>query len=386
MSFLYKSASGREVQHASYSAISDFDYCPQLFKLSRIDGWKDKDQRAAFSFGKCVEDAIQYFHSNGTKPGECVDEFKRLWIKFKEIPMVYSAQEGCFEDLYKMGAEICKLYEVRLPSLPIRNPKFQLNYAKPLWPGTELADLSFTSFIDMLVTAEDGNRTIVDIKTAKTQLDLESNMLSLDPQLKDYAWASGIRDVAFLWLVKSANPDSFKKGTNVTLLEDSSKWKAGEELVVFKYEETEEGEKRVLVGTELGIGALETFLDAITGKGSTEAKKVRIEQAISEEIIQWVPRDAVTKTKLQWVSAKIPPKELPETGQHIGGKMIQIKTSYETNQWPKTGGVRFPNTKCPFCRMRGLCLDKPALVEQMLVKIGPKDEPDWLAELEEEAA
>lgn len=385
MSYLYKSASGREVQHASYSAIADFDYCPQLFFLSRVEGYKDKEQRGAFGFGKCVEDAIEYFHANGMKSGECVDEFKRLWIKFKDIPMVFSAQEGGFEDLYKMGSQMCRLYEVRLPFLPIRNPKFQLNYKKALWPGTELADLEFTSFIDMLVTAEDGNRTIVDIKTAKAQLDLESNMLSLDPQLKDYAWASGIRDVAFLWLVKAANPDSFKKGTNVALLEDSNNWKAGQELLVFKYEENEAGDRQVILGTEFDIAQLEEALDQIKGKGSTDAKAELVSDALFHSTLEAVPCDKVTKVRVQWVSAKIPPKELPETGQHIGAKMIQIKTAAEQNFWPKMGGVRFPNQKCTFCRMRGLCLDKPALVEKMLVRTSPKEEEiDWLDDLTEE--
>lgn len=383
MSFLYRSASGREVTHASYSAIADFDYCPQLFKLSRIDGYKEKEERGAFGFGKCVEDALQYFHANGMKPGDSVDEFKRLWIKFKDIPMTYSAQEGCFEDLYKMGSQMCQLYEVRLPTLPIRNPKFQLNYKKALWPGTELADLEFTSFIDMLVTAEDGSRIIVDIKTAKTGLDLESNMLSLDPQLKDYAWASGIRDVAFLWLVKAANPDSFKKGTNVTLLEDSTNWKAGQELLVFKYEENETGGRQVILGTDLVITQLEEALDQIKGKGSADAKNEVIGDYLHGGWLEGVPCDKVTKTKLQWVSAKIPPKELPETGQHIGGKMLQIKSAYENNFFPKTGGVRFPNQKCTFCRMRGLCLNKPDLVEHMLVRTTPKEEEtDWLDDLE----
>lgn len=386
MSFLYVSASGREVSHISYSALSDYNYCRQLFYLSRIAGYKDKDKRAAFEFGKCIEDAIQFFHANGCKPGDTTDEFKRLWLKWESIPLVFTAQEGCWKDLYKVGSELARLYEVLLPTLPIRNPKFQLNYEKELWPGSDLADLKFTSFVDMLVTAEDGGRILVDIKTAKTPLSLTPNLLTMDPQLKDYAWATGVKEVGFLWLVK-ARPDSFKKGDKVTLLEDLGSWKAGQSVVVVKYIDPSvadpmEGPK-ALVGTEESVRIMDEQLDAISGKGSSE-KKAQVQlDFLSDERIAFATRDLLTKTQIQFVRASIPEEDLPEVGQDIGDKTLRVKKSYEDKSWPKDGGVRFPNQKCSFCRMRGLCLKQPDLVEQLLVKIGPAvKEDDWLTELE----
>src|SRR5208337_232543 len=170
MTILYKSASGREIRHLSYSAISDYDFCPELFRLSRIEGYKDKDKKAAFEFGKAVEDAIQFYHANGLKIGEGIDEFKRIWLKWKDIPLVFTAQEKDWGSLYFMGADMLRLYEIFLPSLPIRNAKFQLNYAKPMWPNSDMADLEFTSYIDLLSTLEDGRRVLIDIKTAKSPL------------------------------------------------------------------------------------------------------------------------------------------------------------------------------------------------------------------------
>ena len=386
MSFLYVSASGREVSHISYSALSDYNYCRQLFYLSRIAGYKDKDKRAAFEFGKCIEDAIQFFHANGCKPGDTTDEFKRLWLKWESIPLVFTAQEGCWKDLYKVGSELARLYEVLLPTLPIRNPKFQLNYEKELWPGSDLADLKFTSFVDMLVTAEDGGRILVDIKTAKTPLSLTPNLLTMDPQLKDYAWATGVKEVGFLWLVK-ARPDSFKKGDKVTLLEDLGSWKAGQSVVVVKYIDPSVadpmGGPKALVGTEESVRIMDEQLDAISGKGSSE-KKAQVQlDFLSDERIAFATRDLLTKTQIQFVRASIPEEDLPEVGQDIGDKTLRVKKSYEDKSWPKDGGVRFPNQKCSFCRMRGLCLKQPDLVEQLLVKIGPAvKEDDWLTELE----
>ena len=389
MSVLYKSASGREINHVSYSAISDYEYCPELFRLSRIEGWKDKNKRGAFEFGKCVEDAIQFYHANNLKPGDGVDEFKRLWLKWQDQPLTFTVQEGSWQDLYGMGSDLLRLYEIYLPTLPIKNAKFQLNYAKPLWPGSNLSHLEFTSFIDLLSTQEDGSRILVDIKTAKSPLDVTPNILSLYPQLKDYAWATGIREVAFLWLIKGR--PSFRKGDTVLLLDDTRDWKAGAELSVFKYEEKAsetEGEpptKLITLATEETIRKMDEELDAIKGKGSTEAKTAVVSAYLADGRLCVTSREAVTKTRLQFVRATIPEKELPAVGQYIGDKLFQIKNSYETNSWPKTGGVRFPNTKCPNCRMRGLCLNRPDLVDQLIVKIGPQvEEDDWLKELETE--
>jgi hypothetical protein len=388
MSFLYKSASGREVSHISYSALSDYNYCRQLFYLRRVVGYKDKDKRAAFEFGKCVEDAIQFFHANGCKLGDTTDEFKRLWLKWEQVPLVFSSQEGSWKDLYKVGSELTKLYEVMLPSLPIRNPKFQLNYEKKLWPGSDLDDLSFTSFVDMLVTAEDGERILVDIKTQKTPLSLIPNLLTMDPQLKDYAWATGIKKVGFLWLVK-ARPDSFKRGDKVILLEDCKPFRAGQSLLVVKYIDPgvsdPQEEPKALVGLDEAVRLMDEQLEVISGKGAQE-KKAQVQlDFLSDGRLVFASREIITKTSLQFVTAEIPDQDLPEIGQDIGDKTLRIKKSYEDNSWPRDGGVRFPNQKCSFCQMRGICLKDNFLRDSLLVKIGPAaKEDDWLTELKQE--
>lgn len=414
MSFLYTSASGRQVQHGSHSALSAFRFCRRKFKLNRIDGWRQKGKKASLEFGKCIEEAIAFYHANGLKPDDCAQEFKRLWLKWSEQELIYTDQEESWANLYVVGSEMTKLYEVRLPNLPIRNPKFQLQYQKNLWPGTELADLSFMGYVDMLSTLEDGRRLVIDIKTAKSGLDLTPGMVAMDPQLREYAWLSGIQDVAFLWFVKCA-PGSFKHGDEISLFENSGKWKAGDKAVVVKYvapktetapePETEEAPKKTtkevnpaLIGAQYGveprllIGSFEdvekydTDVEKIAGKGSGAAKEALLLDLIAEGKFRWVARHAVTKTKLQWVQGTIPVSVLPEVGQRIGHDMLQIKQATETSTWPQDGGVRFPNQVCTWCDQRGHCLGDRRLVEEMLVQIKTQDEPDWLSELEEEAA
>ena len=45
---IHKSASGREVTHAS-SSLDTFNLCRRKFKLSRIDGWRQRDKKASLN-------------------------------------------------------------------------------------------------------------------------------------------------------------------------------------------------------------------------------------------------------------------------------------------------------------------------------------------------
>jgi hypothetical protein len=380
VSFLYRSASGKEVQHGSNSSLSTYRTCRRKFKLNRVDGWRQKGHKAALEFGKAVEDAIMYYHANGLKKGDCLEEFQRIWLKWANQDLQYTDQEGDFFQLMNMGKEAARLYEARLPSLPIRNPKFQLQYLKKVFEGTELNDLEFMGYVDMLSTLEDGSRLIIDIKTAKSGLDLTPNMLSMDPQLREYAWLSGIRDVAFLWFVKSKA--SVKKGDTVSLLEEG-----GIEMTAFKYQKDDEtGEEKVLLGHPTAVQILDDQLSEIKGKGSTKLQEAFVDNWVELGIIRWVPRDQLAKVRLQFVRGSIPAEALPEVGERIGHLMVQIKDSTEKNFWPLDGGVRFPNAICGWCEQRGHCLKQPDLVDKFLVQIKTKEEDseqDWLDDLTE---
>jgi hypothetical protein len=395
---LYHSAGGHDVNHASSSALDSFRFCRRKFRLSKIDGWREKDKKASLEFGKCVESAIQFYHENGLKPGEAVSEFERLWLKWSENKeLVYTAQENNFFDLYTMGKEMLKLYEIMLPSLPIKSPKFQLQFSKPLWPGTNLGELTFLGYIDILSTLEDGSRVIIDVKTAKTALDATPGMLSMDGQLRKYAWVSGIRDVGFLNFVKSGHPDEFKKGASVTLLADTRDWKAGQELVVAKFVEPKpaiepsEGVKATLevlwlmwLGQEKDVQLMDEELKLIKGKGAEALKEQTVARYLGDGRLCSVDRDAVTKTRLQYIQTIIPEEEMSEVGQQIGDDMIAIKTAAETGRFPQDGGVRFPNAICSWCNFRGICLKDDKLRDELLIQIKPqKPEEDFLADLEE---
>jgi CRISPR/Cas system-associated exonuclease Cas4 (RecB family) len=382
---LYTSASGRAVNHVSSSSLDQFRFCRRKFRLSRKDGWRQKAKRASLEFGKCIESAIQYHSDNGRKSGDSVEEFQRLWLKWSENKeLVYTEQEGNHWDLLVSGKEMMRLYEILLPDLPIKNPKWQLQYLKPLWPGTNLGELEFMGYVDILSTLDDGTRIIIDVKTAKSMLDVTPGMMAMDGQLRKYAWVSGVRNVAFLNFVK-AKPNDFKKGTNVTLLEDTLSGKAGEALEVVKVlEPFGDTGLQLMLGKPEVVQIMDKQLAEIKGKGSTEAKEKIVLEYLKDQKLDVVQRSAVTKTRVQFVQGVIPEEDILEVGQQIGDDMMTIKMANDNNRYPKDGGVRFPNAVCGWCEFNPICLNDPKRREETLYQIGATaPEKDWLTELEE---
>ena len=383
---LYHSASGREVNNASSSSLDQFRMCRRKFKLSRIDGWKQKDRKASLEFGKCLEAGLQFYFQNGLKPGDGPDEFRRLWAKFIDQPLTFTDQEGDWSNLNKVGVEGLRLFEITLPNLPIKNPKFQLNYEKKLWPGDPVyGHLGYTAYIDILSTLDDATRLIIDVKTAKSTLDITPNMVSLDGQLRKYAWVSGITEVGFLNFVK-CKTDDFKKGTAVTLLEDCAYWKAGQRLEIAKYK-VEEGTTLILVGTQDSVQKMDEEFDKISGKGATERKEQVLAKFLSDGLIGAVNRESITKVRVQFVRGTIPESELAEIGDQIGLDVLSMNESNRRGLFPADGGIRFPNQTCTWCEMRGICLKDDNLRDNILVQIKPKkaEEDEWLKELENDS-
>jgi len=383
---LYTSANGRVVSHASSSAIDLFKGCRRRFYLEKIQGWREKDKKGSLEFGKAIEAAVQFFYENGCKPGGAVDHFKMIWLKFAEIPMKYTDQEGDFWNLMKMGSELMRLFEATYQTIPIKHPKFQLEYRKKIYPGSQYDDLEFLGYVDILSTEDDGERRVVDMKTAKNQLDLTPNMLSMDGQLRKYAWLTGIPRVAFLNFVKTSNPDSFKKGVSVTLLEDEYGFKAGESFVVYKavVQEEEDGSDYTILtlASPETIQKMDEELEAISGKGSTARKEEVVARYFTEKLLFNVDRQSVTKTRIQYVEAYISPEDIQETGQGVGIDVLSIKQAGDMNFFAADGGVRFPNNRCVYCQFSPICLKNKELTEQTLVQI-KADSDDWLKDLEE---
>jgi hypothetical protein len=69
----------------SYTQISQYLRCPRLYRYRYLDGWQEKDTRAAMVFGRCFEKALAaYFHKDDRR----VTLYKE-WAAYKDAALEY---------------------------------------------------------------------------------------------------------------------------------------------------------------------------------------------------------------------------------------------------------------------------------------------------------
>ena len=361
MAFLYISAKGVEWHKHSYSAGLDFDASPLKYKLKNVDGWREKDTKASFKFGRALESAIQFHHENGGKGG--FQEFTRLWAEHRnDKEVTYTKTESDWASLNRAGQEMMLLYAIRLPSLPIplETSVFQREIEKEVFPGhPEFGGITHAGKLDILVRVDPNHpmlpkvnwkpeyglmRTvIVDVKTSALDFDERQGMCAFDSQLRNYAWLTGVRDVAFLWFKKTGH--RLSKGISVTLLTDSKKFKAGDEVVVAALEDddavyivkndheielmnTAQGRKP---GVDGKVGALMTTKDA-------DARK----EAWLQENAELVDSGILTRQRLQFNAGIVKKQYADDAGAVVARQIVGIVNCWKTQRWPMEFGVRFP--------------------------------------------
>lgn len=393
MAFLYKTKTGREVTTWSYSSGVDASFCKRFFKLRRIEGYKPRGTRAAFEFGKCVEDAIRFHYESNQKLGSGPDEFKRLWLKWEKIELIFTAKENCWKDLYTVGSEMLQLFEILAPTLPIHKPVFQAAYRKELFPGTHLSGIEDVGYADIVSQTSKG-LLLIDVKTAAAAYDLAAEFVALDPQLGRYSWHSGIRDVAFLTLVK-ARPESFESGDLVTILADfqsaSSKWTAGSSGLVFPLPPLKVKKGEEVVSDPNAPRYINIVSEGDYAKFKADNKEVR-GKLLEEAKISFVagvgitlPRERVTKTRIEFLPGRISDETVASIKKRVEREVVEIERCGREDDFPLEPAVRGMDKKCCRCEMRGLCLGKPELADKMLVQIETNPtERDWLDELDPE--
>lgn len=371
MAKLYTNPKGLAVTKHSYSAGSDFRKCRRYYFLKRVQGWQEKTRAAAFEFGKAIESALQFYHANNLKPGSMAEEFARIWAKVKEIPNIEYKDSESWDDLSIMGTDMGRLYEAVLPTLPFKDPKFQLNYEKELYPGTYLGGIKFTAYVDMLAKQASDESVIIDIKTAGQAYDETPELHALDPQLRAYSWVSGIRKMAFLVFVKTS--PTIKRGDTVTLLDAGMPpHKAGDRFKILIAEEENEQHTRLVL----------TLTDYNEYKKLSAGLKGRAADKIVTDFADkglHVPPDMVTKQRLQYLPATISPERAADTGKMIGEQVAQIVQAEKDGSYPEDGSTRFPNAICTWCCMRGICTGNDALRDELIFRETETD--NWLDEL-----
>jgi CRISPR/Cas system-associated exonuclease Cas4 (RecB family) len=177
----------------SYTQISQYLTCPRRYRHRYLDGWKEKDTRAAMLFGRAFERALgAYFRRED--PGATL--FAE-WSACQSPDLHYSKGDS-WDRMLQQGIMLLERFcqdnriEVRQPQ---RN--LQIKFTRQFDPRND-----FVAYIDGIGKL-DGKRSLLEWKTSSSCYPEEpEGLLSLDPQLVCYSWMTGIAEVAQVVFVR----------------------------------------------------------------------------------------------------------------------------------------------------------------------------------------
>ncbi len=182
----------------SYTQIANYLRCPRSYRYRYLDGWREKETRAAMIFGRCFEKALESYFCGD----DCAATLYREWGAFRDVAFEFKKGES-WDRLVHQGVQLLERFvqdnRVRIPQ-----PKehLQIKVVREL-PNTN----QFVSYIDAIGEL-DGLRCLIDWKTTTSRYAEEpAGLLSLDPQLICYSWVTGISDVAFVVFVRKHHPE-----------------------------------------------------------------------------------------------------------------------------------------------------------------------------------
>src|SRR5437667_3232189 len=177
----------------SYTQISQYLTCPRRYRHRYLDGWQEKDSRAAMLFGRSFERALAgyFLRQDG---GETLF---REWQACRNQEPRYSGNDT-WDRMLDQGIQLldrfCQDDRVRIRQ-PGRN--LQIKFTRQLSAANE-----FVAFIDAIGQL-DGRRSVIEWKTTASRYPEEPDgLLGLDPQLVCYSWMTGIANVAMVVFVR----------------------------------------------------------------------------------------------------------------------------------------------------------------------------------------
>lgn len=380
MAFLYISARGNPHRKHSYSAGNTFDQCPLKYKLQKIDGWKEKDTKAAFMLGRAFEQAIQWYHEHDGQGA--IEHFLEQWQPHaanKELK--YTKVEKDWTTCRQIGIDWLKLYAIRQPYLPIPiggQTLFQREFAKEVFPNDpNYGEIEDAGKLDIVAYVQPEHPllpkldwkpeygplrpVIVDIKTSGVDFPEAYGIAAYDTQLRRYSWLSGIRDVALLWFVKKSL--SIQKDSLVTLLENAGSLAAGKEVIVVHVQEQPKAKKPTKkdpnpepeqppVPVGIYVVANESLTEQMDkAQGYREGTKdLDTTNEAKNRKYAWlcefatrVEKSQITKQRLQFNAGYVSQQSADDAGEIAGRQIINIVNAWKRNAYPNTFGVRFPH-------------------------------------------
>lgn len=182
----------------SYTQVIQYLRCPRSYRYRYLDGWQEKETRAAMVFGRCFERALAALFCGE----DCEAALFKEWGAFRESAFKYKKGDS-WDRVLHQGVHLLQRF-AHQNRVAIQSPRtnLQVKVTKPLSPNN-----SFVAYLDAIGQL-DGQTCLIDWKTTTRRYpDDHAGLLSLDPQLICYSWITGITQVAFVVFVRKHDPE-----------------------------------------------------------------------------------------------------------------------------------------------------------------------------------
>src|SRR5260370_31967841 len=104
----------------SYTQISQYLRCPRSYRYRYLDGWREKETRAAMAFGRCFENAVgAYFREE-----DCSAALFKEWEAYRDAPFEFKKGET-WDRLVHQGVHLLQRF-AQDDRVRIRNPRKDL--------------------------------------------------------------------------------------------------------------------------------------------------------------------------------------------------------------------------------------------------------------------
>jgi hypothetical protein len=177
----------------SYTQISQYLACPRRYRHRYLDGWREKDTRAAMLFGRAFENALGAFF----RREDSAAVLFREWSVHRDQYLHYSKGDS-WDRMLEQGIQLLDRF-CQDDRVGVRQPQrnLQIKFARPISQGND-----FVAYIDAIGKL-DGTKCLLEWKTTSSRYSEEpAGLLALDPQLVCYSWITGIAEVAQVVFVR----------------------------------------------------------------------------------------------------------------------------------------------------------------------------------------
>src|SRR5881296_124287 len=177
----------------SYTQISQYLTCPRRYRHRYLDGWREKDTRAAMLFGRAFESALGAFF----RREDSAAALFREWSACRQHDLQYSKYDS-WDRMLQQGIQLLERF-CQDDRIRIRQARrnVQIKFMRPV---SEKND--FVAYVDAIGKL-DGTRALIEWKTTSSRYAEEPDgLLALDPQLVCYSWMTGIPEVAQVVFVR----------------------------------------------------------------------------------------------------------------------------------------------------------------------------------------